>query len=98
MISPWTPAGTKVVFIGGPEVVSTLHGARVVGARHPFTMDAVYTVREIEANPASKSGFVVYLVEVPGWFCGLPYLRPLNLPDSITSALTSQPLLIEETV
>lgn len=90
MISPRTPPGTKVRFICMP--VATLNSVDPAGL---VSLDRVYTI-----SGWRDEGYC-HLDEMPTWHGGLigvhrRVLCRVELPRSITSALTEQPLVIDE--
>jgi hypothetical protein len=99
MISPHTPPGTKVVCVDDVLSARLTHGIPKSFDLHGIKKDEVYTVRDIVEDECSTVGFSVRLMEIyrpddVGY--SLLRFRLLDLPKSITSCLTSQPLLVDE--
>jgi hypothetical protein len=90
MISPMTPAGTRIVCISdGDSEKSTPGGVRIVRP----TVGSVYIVGEIYETKVAHCGFGVLipqLTEKHGYCLSLFELAAL--PDSITDCLDAQPI------
>jgi len=90
MISPHTPAGTKIVCINDKRAIA------------PIMKNSVYTVAEIVPVPKSPSKFHVVLVEIEidvTWQVmtdargfSLHRFRYLDLPTCLTDILNTQPI------
>jgi hypothetical protein len=92
MISPHTPAGTKIVCVdASPNGKYT--SAIWIGGLDGLQQGGIYTVKAIYPTDRAISGFAVLLQEIErdrnqGW--AIDRFRYLELPSSITETLRAQ--------
>jgi len=94
MISPHTPPGTKVVFLGVSHRI--ISAARSVGGYRIPEEGAELTVQEIYPTPIASCGFAAMLAEVDAHGFCLTTLRRLDLPECLTSLLNTTPLPVDK--
>ena len=88
MISPMTPAGTRIVCIEYPvNKVWAATGKPCHLPTPPIKVGGVYTVFNIERASAAQVKFAVELVEFRGDLFGLDLFELAALPKAITDCL-----------